>query len=375
MLPRRAAADGLPERRRAEASDAGRGRRLPRHHAGARSRDDLRRRRRRGRAGRARDGRLRRLRGPLGAGPRSARHRRTGGRLGADRELSRLSDRHLRPGPGRARLHPGAEVRRRDRDPAGGARGSIAAARAATGDAAAARADRRTRPCAPRPSSSPPARATAARTSRTSTTFEGAGVSYWASPVEAKLCEGEEVALVGGGNSAGQAVVYLAPQGQAPASHRARAGLEETMSRYLVDRIAALPNVNAACRTRDRRARRRPDAGPVRGDPSATRAAGRRIAADAPSLPVHRRRSQRRLDRACRVARTATASSSPAPLCAGTGPERRPALPLETSQPGVFAIGDVRAGSTKRVAAAVGEGAAVVAQIHAVLALAPERIG
>jgi thioredoxin reductase (NADPH) len=53
----------------------------------------------------------------------------------------------------------------------------------------------------------------------------------------------------------------------------------------------------------------------------------------------------------------------------GASPIRRSALPLETSRPGVFAVGDVRAGSTKRVAAAVGEGAAVVAQIHAVLAL------
>jgi thioredoxin reductase (NADPH) len=50
------------------------------------------------------------------------------------------------------------------------------------------------------------------------------------------------------------------------------------------------------------------------------------------------------------------------------GSSRRAVLPLETSQPGVFAVGDVRAGSTKRVAAAVGEGAAVVAQIHSVLA-------
>ena len=75
------------------------------------------------------------------------------------------------------------------------------------------------------------------------TEFEGAGVSYWASAVEAKLCEGEEVALIGGGNSAGQAVVFLAPK----VKHihlGVRRGLEATMSRYLVDRIAALPNVS-----------------------------------------------------------------------------------------------------------------------------------
>jgi thioredoxin reductase (NADPH) len=57
----------------------------------------------------------------------------------------------------------------------------------------------------------------------------------------------------------------------------------------------------------------------------------------------------------------------------GASPRRRAALPLETSVPGVFAIGDVRAGSTKRVAAAVGEGAAAVAQIHTTLALQPEQ--
>src|SRR5215208_8366117 len=71
------------------------------------------------------------------------------------------------------------------------------------------------------------------------TDFEGAGVSYWASAVEAKLCEGEEIALVGGGNSAGQAVVFLAPK----VKHLhlgVRRPLEATMSRYLIDRISAL---------------------------------------------------------------------------------------------------------------------------------------
>src|SRR4029077_14293257 len=67
--------------------------------------------------------------------------------------------------------------------------------------------------------------------------FEGRGVSYWASAVEAKLCEGEEVALVGGGNSAGQAVVFLAPKvKQLHLVVRAK-GLESSMSRYLIDRI------------------------------------------------------------------------------------------------------------------------------------------
>ncbi len=74
-------------------------------------------------------------------------------------------------------------------------------------------------------------------------TFEGRGISYWASQVEAKLCEGEEVALVGGGNSAGQAVVFLAPKVKRLHLVVRGASLEASMSRYLIDRIAALPNV------------------------------------------------------------------------------------------------------------------------------------
>jgi thioredoxin reductase (NADPH) len=73
--------------------------------------------------------------------------------------------------------------------------------------------------------------------------FEGRGISYWASPVEAKLCEGEEVALVGGGNSAGQAVAFLAPKVKRLHLVVRGPGLETSMSRYLIDRIAVLPNV------------------------------------------------------------------------------------------------------------------------------------
>ena len=68
-------------------------------------------------------------------------------------------------------------------------------------------------------------------------------VSYWATAVEAKLCEGDDVALVGGGNSAGQAVVYLAPKVKRLHLVVRGDGLESPMSRYLIDRIAALPNV------------------------------------------------------------------------------------------------------------------------------------
>jgi thioredoxin reductase (NADPH) len=197
--------------------------------------------------------------------------------------------------------------------------------------------------------------------------FEGQGVSYWASPVEAKLCEGEKVALIGGGNSAGQAAVFLAPK--VDELHiGVRRPLETTMSRYLIDRIAALPNVKvhtgvevvalegddsgALCRTTFRGL----DSGklwtfPMRhlflfigADPNAAWIA-KRIAVDEKGFVLTGR------------------EFAPTDQPIGRAP-----LPLETSIAGVFAIGDVRAGSTKRVGAAIGEGAAVVAQIHAALA-------
>ncbi len=196
--------------------------------------------------------------------------------------------------------------------------------------------------------------------------FEGAGVSYWASPVEARLCQGEEVALVGAGNSAGQAAVFLAPRVKRLHLIVRGTGLEASMSRYLVDRIAALPNVElhtgtevvgldadaagalAAATFRDR-ATGAERTRPLRhiflfigADPNAEWLDGC-VAADPKGFVL-------------------TGSDLPG------GAQAR--LPLETSRPGVFAIGDVRAGSTKRVAAAVGEGAAVVAQIHSFLGAA-----
>lgn len=191
-------------------------------------------------------------------------------------------------------------------------------------------------------------------------TVEGAGASYWASPIEAKLCEGEEVALVGGGNSAGQAVVYLAPH--VKTLHLVvRRPLAETMSQYLIDRIAALPNVEmhigcevvglagsqttgltgATFRNRTTGAEKQCELRHlflfIGADPNTDWLDGcvtldaRGFVLTGPELPGERQ-------------------------------------PLETSRAGIFAAGDVRAGSTKRVAAAVGEGAAVVAQIHAYLA-------
>ena len=201
-------------------------------------------------------------------------------------------------------------------------------------------------------------------------TFEGAGVSYWASPVEAKLCEGEEVALVGGGNSAGQAVVFLAPKVKRLHLVVRGSGLEATMSRYLIDRIRAFSNVELHVRTEvvalegDRK--RGLEAAVFRNRDSGTtcsfplRHLFLFIGADPNAAWI---KNSAALDAKGFVVTGVSA--------AGAG---RPVLPLETSVPGMFAIGDVRAGSTKRVAAAVGEGAAVVAQIHTVLAFQDQEL-
>lgn len=203
-------------------------------------------------------------------------------------------------------------------------------------------------------------------------TFEGNGVSYWASPIEAKLCAGEEVALVGGGNSAGQAIVFLAPQVR-KLHLVVRRALEETMSQYLIDRITALPNVEVhmhceidsiegdlATGISSATLRNREDGTeeklPLRhlflfigADPNSGWISDR-VHTDEKGFIV-------------------TGGASFDALCNFT---RKP-LPLETSLPNVFAIGDVRGGSTKRVAAAVGEGAAVVSQIHTAMSFASAR--
>jgi thioredoxin reductase (NADPH) len=79
--------------------------------------------------------------------------------------------------------------------------------------------------------------------------FEGDSVHYWASPAEGKLCSGEEVVLIGAGNSAGQAVTYLAPQVKRLTVVVRSDGLETSMSRYLIDRIRSLPNVDLRVRS------------------------------------------------------------------------------------------------------------------------------
>jgi thioredoxin reductase (NADPH) len=194
--------------------------------------------------------------------------------------------------------------------------------------------------------------------------FEGAGVSYWASPVEAKLCEGEEVALVGGGNSAGQAVVFLAPKVKRLHLVIRGANLDASMSRYLIDRIDALPNLELHTKT-EVVALEGDETTGLTGAVFRDRRTGETHACSLRHLFLFIGADPNAdwLD-GC-VALDNKGFVLTGAKCGGR--EGRPVLPLETSRPRVFAIGDVRAGSTKRVAAAVGEGAAVVAQIHSVL--------
>ncbi len=186
--------------------------------------------------------------------------------------------------------------------------------------------------------------------------FEGKGVAYWASAIEARLCAGKDIALVGGGNSAGQAIVFLAPFVRTLRLF-VRRDLSETMSRYLIDRIAALPNVEIHSGE---------ELSGLEGDEAGNLAAATfRRAADGEA----RRYALRHLflfigaDPNAGWARDCVTTDADGFIVSGVGSRS-----LETSRAGVFAIGDVRAGSTKRVAAAVGEGAAVVSQIHSLLA-------
>ncbi len=189
--------------------------------------------------------------------------------------------------------------------------------------------------------------------------FESNGVSYWASATEAKLCEGEEVALIGGGNSAGQAVAFLAPRVSRLHLVVRGPGLEATMSKYLIDRIKALPNVELHTYTRV----------------TALEGGRGQGLTGAVFQSVRTGQSHRRDLRHLFLFIGADPNTGWLAGCVDLDDKgfvktgiADLALPLQTSLAGVFAIGDVRAGSTKRVAAAVGEGAAVVSQIHAFLA-------
>lgn len=204
-------------------------------------------------------------------------------------------------------------------------------------------------------------------------TFEGRGVWYWASPIEAKMCANQEVVLVGGGNSAGQAAVYLSSVTKKVWLLIRGKGLEASMSRYLIDRIGATPNIELLTETEIVDLVGDQETG-LQGVRWRDRRTGEEEVCELRNvfLFVGAEPETAWLD-SCGVeldekgfVKTGADVNGPTILHGG-----RPRARLETSVPGVFAIGDVRSGSVKRVGAAIGEGAAVVAQVHGYLSLLP----
>ena len=187
--------------------------------------------------------------------------------------------------------------------------------------------------------------------------FEGTSVSYWATPIEANLCEGRDIVLVGGGNSAGQAAVFLARYARRVHLVVRSSGLDASMSRYLIDRIAATPNIELRVHTAVMGLSGTAD-GTLESVKMTCRKSGDTWKVDAQHmfLFIGADPNTQWLDRRIALDNKGFVTTGVASQ-----------LPLETSSPGVFAIGDVRSGSVKRLAAGVGEGAAAVAQIHSYL--------
>lgn len=196
--------------------------------------------------------------------------------------------------------------------------------------------------------------------------FEGRGVWYWASPVEARLCAGEDVVLVGGGNSAGQAAVFLSGHARKVRMMVRGPSLAATMSRYLIDRIAAADNITLMTGTEVVALEGTAQAG-LRRITWRDRQTGTEHAADIANLFLFCG-----ADPATGWLADCGVRLDPHGfVLTGLAEGDRPAPSLETSVPGMFAVGDVRAGSVKRVGGAIGEGANVVPFIHAFIAANP----
>lgn len=201
--------------------------------------------------------------------------------------------------------------------------------------------------------------------------FEGVGVYYGATRVEAQLCAGEEIVVVGGGNSAGQAAVFLSGIARHVHLLVRGAGLADSMSRYLIRRIEESPAITfrphtqieafegdgrlqrvwwRSARAAEREARDIRHVFSMTGADANTEWLGGCVALD-----------ERRFVKT-------GADLRPEDLETAQWPLRRRPYQFETTLPRVFAVGDVRAGSMKRVASAVGEGSAAVQLVHKVLA-------
>src|SRR5439155_11974178 len=178
--------------------------------------------------------------------------------------------------------------------------------------------------------------------------YEGSSVHYWASPLEANLCGGEQVALVGGCNSAGQAAVFLAAHAR-QVTMIVRKDLAQTMSSYLIERIKANPNIIVV--TDSEVTALEGSEGRLNRIRYRTRATGEETVLDVRHLFLFIGADPN----TDWLAGTQVELDDRGFIRTGQGND---ALhPLETNRRGVFAIGDVRSGSVKRVAAAAGDGA------------------
>jgi thioredoxin reductase (NADPH) len=200
--------------------------------------------------------------------------------------------------------------------------------------------------------------------------FEGAGVYYAATAMESQLCVGDEVVVVGGGNSAGQAAVFLAQTARKVHVLVRGDGLAETMSRYLIRRIEDNPAIRLLSHT---------EIAGLEGNGHLERVTWR----DNRSGNVETQDVRHVFMMTGAVPNTGWLGQclvlddkgfiktgpdlSQADLMAAAWPLTRPPYLLETSRPGIFAVGDVRGGNIKRVASAVGEGSIAVAFVHQVL--------
>jgi thioredoxin reductase (NADPH) len=200
--------------------------------------------------------------------------------------------------------------------------------------------------------------------------FDGAGVYYSATPMEAALCKGEEVIVVGGGNSAGQAAVFLAQTTQRVHMLVRSEGLADSMSRYLIRRIEQDDRIDLRVRTQIVAMEGDGHLGQVTWRDSSTGDVAtrpiRHVFVMAGAVP-----NTKWLDGCLALDEKGFIKTGPdltrEELQAFQWPLPRPPYLLETSRPGVFAVGDVRCGNLKRVASAVGEGAMAVAFVHRVL--------
>ncbi|HVQ36831.1 MAG TPA: FAD-dependent oxidoreductase [Pyrinomonadaceae bacterium] len=201
--------------------------------------------------------------------------------------------------------------------------------------------------------------------------FEGAGVYYAATHLEAQLCGGEEVIVVGGGNSAGQAAVFLAQTARRVYMLVRSNGLAASMSRYLIRRIEESPTIDLKTSTEitalggsdqlERVTWRDSETGN-----SETHNIGYVFSMTGAVPNADWLDGCVALDRQGFIKTGSDLSAED--LAAAAWPLRRAPYLLETSLPGVFAVGDVRGGNIKRVASAVGEGSIAVSFVHQVLA-------